>query len=112
RSSPARPAAGPRGRAGPGGTRLAGRRRVVRGLNLGGVAGLVDLGGVASSWVSPERVREKVLAHLNEQFDGVEVHVGSARMRILGGIAVTDLRITRPGDPPDRPLLAVPSAVL
>src|SRR5207248_4745852 len=112
RTIPPRPAAGPGGRADPSGTRMSVRSWLIRGLILAGVAALVALGWVASSWVSPERVREKVLAHLNEQFDGVEVHVGSARMRILGGIAVTDLRITRPGDPPDRPLLAVPSAVL
>src|SRR5262249_10345318 len=53
----------------------------------------------------------KVLAHLHEQIDGADIHVGSARMRILGGIAVTDLRITRRGDPPERPFLSVPSAV-
>src|SRR5581483_11344414 len=88
------------------------RSWLIRGLILAGVAVLVALGWVASSWVSPERVREKVLAHLHEQFDGVDIHVGSARMRILGGIAVTDLRITRHGDPPDRPILSVPSAIL
>jgi hypothetical protein len=88
------------------------RSWLIRGLILAGVAVLVALGWVASSWVSPERVREKVLAHLHEQFDGADIHVGSARMRILGGIAVTDLRVTRHGDPPDRPFLCVPSAVL
>ena len=88
------------------------RSWLIRGAILAGVAVLVALGWVASSWVSPERVREKVLAHLHEQFDGADIHVGSARMRILGGIAVTDLRVTRRGDPPDRPFLSVPSAVL
>src|SRR6201999_21002 len=41
-----------------------------------------------------------------------EAHVGSARMRILGGIAVRDLKLVRRGDPPDRPFLVVPAAVL
>ena len=51
--------------------------------------------------------------HLSEQFEGAEVHVGSAHMRILGGIAVTDLKITRPGpDGGEVPLIVVPSAVL
>src|SRR5437660_9291778 len=99
----------------PGGTgagmRVALRGWLIRGLILTGVAALVALGWVANSWVSPDRVREKVIAHLHEQFDGVDVHVGSARMRILGGIAVTDLRLTRRGDPSDQPFLVVPAAV-
>ena len=89
---------------------VAARSWLIRGLILAGVALVAGLGWVASSWVSPERVREKVVAHLNEQFEGVDVHVGSARMRILGGIAVTDLKLTRRGD--ERAFLVVPSAVL
>ncbi|MFM8274757.1 MAG: hypothetical protein ACKODX_20835, partial [Gemmata sp.] len=88
------------------------RSWLIRGLILAGVAALVALGWVANSWVSPERVREKVVGTLTEQFDDVAVHVGSARMRILGGIAVTDLRLTRRGDAPDSPFLVVPSAIL
>jgi len=92
--------------------RVAVRSWLIRGLILAGVAVLAALGWVANSWVSPERVREQVIAHLNEQFDGVDVHVGSARMRILGGIAVGDLRLVRRGAPPDQPFLVVPAAVL
>ncbi|HEY1187216.1 MAG TPA: hypothetical protein VGE74_06130 [Gemmata sp.] len=88
------------------------RSWLIRGLILAGVAALVALAWVANSWISPDRVREKVTATLTEQFEDVEVHVGSARMRILGGIAVTDLRLTRRGDPPDRPFFAVPHAIL
>lgn len=88
------------------------RSWLIRGLILAGVAALVALGWVANSWISPDRVREKVVATLAEQFDDVDVQVGAARLRILGGIAVTDLRLTRRGDPPDRPFLAVPSAIL
>src|SRR5438045_289775 len=86
------------------------RSWLIRGLILAGVALVAGLGWVASSWVSPEHVREKVLAHLNEHFEGVDVHVASARLRILGGIAVSDLKLTRRGE--DRPFLVVPSAVL
>lgn len=92
--------------------RLAVRNWLIRGVILAGVAALAVAGWVANSWISPERVREQVLAALAEQFEGVEVHVGSARMRILGGIAVRDLRLVRHGDPPDRPFLVVPVAVL
>ena len=103
--------AGVRGPTGAG-MRVAVRSWLIRGLILAGVAALAVAGWIANSWVSPERVREQVLAHLQEQFDGVDVEVGSARLRILGGIAVKDLKLTRRGDPPDRPFLVVPSAVL
>src|SRR4051794_4759560 len=88
------------------------RNWLIRGGILAGVAVLAAFGWVANSWVSPERVREQVIAHLHEQFDGIDIHIGSARMRILGGIAVSDLRLTRPGDPAGRPFLVVPSAVI
>src|SRR5262245_17504989 len=88
------------------------RSWLIRGLILAGVAALAALAWLANSWISPERVREKVITTLTEQFEGVDVHVGSARMRILGGIAVTDLRLTRQGDPPDQPFLIVPNAIL
>ena len=86
------------------------RSWLIRGLILAGVAALAALAWLASAWVSPERVRENVVVTLTEQFDGVDVHVGSARMRIFGGIAVTDLRLTRRGEA--QPFLAVPHAVL
>jgi hypothetical protein len=88
------------------------RSWVIRGLILTGVAALAALAWYANSWISPERVREQVILTLSEQFEGVDVHVGSARMRILGGIAVTDLRLARRGDPPDQPFLVIPNAIL
>ena len=89
---------------------VAARSWLIRALILAGVAGVGALGWWARTWVSPERVRGQVVAHLNEQFEGVDVHVGSAHLRILGGIAVSDLRLTRRGE--DQPFLSVPSAVL
>ncbi len=88
------------------------RNWLIRGLILAGVAFLAALGWVANSWISPERVREKVILTLSEQLDDVDIHVGSARMRILGGIAVSDLRLTRRGTAPDQPFLTVPNAIL
>ncbi|MBY0515220.1 MAG: hypothetical protein K2P78_15105, partial [Gemmataceae bacterium] len=90
--------------------RAAVRSWLIRGLILAGVAALVGVAWVANSWVSPDRVRAQLVAHLSEQFEGVDVEVGSARMRILGGIAVTDLKLTRRGDP--APFLVVPAAVI
>jgi len=92
--------------------RAAVRSGLIRGLILAGVAAVGVLAWVASTWVSPERVREQVVAALHDQLDGVDVRVGSARMRILGGIAVRDLTLTRRGDPPDQPFLVVPVALL
>ena len=80
---------------------------------MAGVAGVVTLGWLANSWVSPERVRADVIDHLSQHFNDklVEVQVGSARMRILGGIAVTDLKLIRKGENGNTTFLNVPSAV-
>jgi hypothetical protein len=90
--------------------RLFVRNWLIRGVILAGIATLVALGWVANSWVSPERIREQVILSLGEQFDDVEVEVGAAHMRILGGIAVRDLKLTRRGS--ERPFFSAPSAVL
>ncbi len=100
------------GRAGGAGMRLFVRNWLIRGFILAGVAGLVALGWLANSWVSPERIREQVIASLSDQFEGVDVYVGSAHMRILGGIAVRDLKLVRRGTPADQPFFSSPSAVL
>ncbi|MBA4066023.1 MAG: hypothetical protein C0501_20350 [Isosphaera sp.] len=86
------------------------RSWAIRGLILTGVAGVAGLGWVAHSWVSPERVKAQVLAHLAAQFPGAEVSVADARVRLFGGIAVSDIRVTRAGDAD--PFLVVPAAVL
>ncbi len=86
------------------------RSWVIRGLILTGVASLAAIGWVAQSWVSPERVRAQVIAGLSEEFEGVHVEVGGARLRLFGGISVTDIKLTREGE--QSPFMAVPSAVL
>ncbi len=88
------------------------RSWAIRGLILAGVAVLVTLVWFANSWISPERVRAQVIENLSAQFEDVDVHVGSARMRILGGIAVSDLKLTRRGSDGDAPFLSVPAAIL
>src|SRR5690242_20488353 len=88
------------------------RSWLIRGTILAALGVLAVGGWIASDWVSPEAVRAKVLAHLQDKLQGVDIQVESARMRIFGGIAVSNLRLTRQGDPPDKPFLVVPSAVL
>ncbi len=91
---------------------MAARKWLVRSLYL---AFLAVLGGGAY-WVysalRPDVVRRQLIDQLNQKFEGVDVEVGSARMRLLGGIAVSDLRLTRRDDPDRRAFLHVPSAIL
>lgn len=92
------------------GLRMSLRSWAIRGLILGAVAGVAAVAWVARSWVSPEHVRQQVVTHLGEQFEGVDVHVGCAHLRLFGGIAVSDIRLTRHGA--DAPFLVVPTAVI
>lgn len=73
------------------------RTWIIRGLIL---AALLAVGyGVwwAQSYVSPEAVRASLLSTLGEQFPDADVTVGSAQIRVFGGITVRDLSITRRG---------------
>src|SRR5262249_16882555 len=45
-----------------------------------------------------------------EQFPDVDIHVESARLRIFGGISVSDLRLTRRGE--SQPFFEAPTAVI
>ncbi len=83
---------------------------VIRGLILAAVTGVAAGGWVAHDWVSPEKVRAALVAALREQFPDAEVHVGSARLRLFGGIRATDLALTRRGE--ERPFLEAPTAVI
>ncbi|MCS7270264.1 MAG: hypothetical protein NZ703_04200, partial [Gemmataceae bacterium] len=90
------------------------RSWAIRGVILGVAAGLAGLGWWARSWVSPERVRQQVEAVLQAELPGLEVQVGSAHLRLLGGIAVRQLRVQLPARPGEaaRPVLNAPYLVL
>ena len=61
----------------------------------------------------PGEIRRRVIEELTQRFDGVDVEVGSARMRpFLGGVNVTDLKLIRRDDPTRTPFLHVPQAVI
>ncbi len=78
---------------------------------LTALAALVWAGIWACNWVSPEKVRAAVVENLQEQFDeSVRVEVGSAHIRLFGGLSVYDLKLTRRGE--TEPFLHVPSAVI
>ena len=72
------------------------RSWAIRGMILGLAAGLAGLVWLARTWVSPERVRQQVETHLRAELPGWQVQVGSAHLRLLGGIAVRELTLRQP----------------
>ncbi len=83
---------------------------LVRFLILAVAVAVVGGAYVAHDYVRPERVREVLLATLREKLPGVEVEVEAAGLRLLGGISVEGLTLTRPGDP--APFLNAPRATI
>ncbi len=86
------------------------RTWIIRGLILAVLAGVGYGLWWAQSYVSPEAIRASLLATLNEQFPEAEVTVGSAHIRVFGGISIRDLTLTRRGE--DRPLFTAPSGTI
>ncbi len=91
---------------------MACRKWFVRGLvfSVLGVAVLAAL--LYEAWTNPRAVRTQVLDKLRKDFIGATVSVDSARLRLLGGIAVHDLRMSRREDLERGDFLYVPSAVI
>ena len=79
---------------------------------------LYDFGGAAlagvvwQAWTNPESVRRLVLAKFGQKFPGAIVSLQSAQMQLFGGIAVTELRMTRRGDPDQTILCYIPSGII
>src|SRR5262249_13211817 len=88
------------------------RKWLVRGLVFS-VLGVTVLAALLyEAWTNPRAVRAAVLNKLGNDFVGATVSVDSARLRLLGGIAVHDLRMARPEDLERGDFLYVPSAVI
>lgn len=83
---------------------------LIRGGLLAVLTAVGYAGWWARDWVSPENVRAAVISHLERDFPGSEVRIGSARMRLLGGISITDLALTRPGE--SAPYFEAPAGVI
>ena len=91
---------------------MAWRKWIVRGLVFA-VAGILGLAALAyQHWTDPVVVRQLVVDKLAQSFVGANVSVESSRIRLLGGIVVTDLRMTRRGDLDKSDFLYVPSAII
>jgi hypothetical protein len=91
---------------------MAWRKWLVRGLVFS-VLGVTVLAALLyEAWTNPRAVRAAVLDKLGKDFVGATVSVDSARLRLLGGIAVHDLRMARREDLERGDFLYVPSAVI
>jgi hypothetical protein len=91
---------------------MAWRKWLVRGLvfTLAGAAAVAGL--LWEAWTNPAATRRLVLAKLADKFPGATVSLDSARLRLLGGIAVSELRMARRDDLDKGDFLYVPSALI
>jgi hypothetical protein len=86
------------------------RTWIIRSLILAMLA-LIGVGiWWAQSYVSPEAVRSSLLSTLAEQFPDTDVQVGSAQIRVFGGISVRNLTITQRGS--NEPFFQAPTGVI
>lgn len=74
-------------------------------------AALAVFGWLAYRHTNSEAVRRQVEEHIRSQWQNVDVEVGAAWLRPLGGISVRDLRVRRRDDP-QHPFLTVPAATI
>jgi hypothetical protein len=90
---------------------MAWRKCLVRGLSFTALGAILLGVGLYQVWTNPATTRAVVLDKLAAKFHGANVRLESAQMRLLGGIAVHELRMSRrEGLDPD--FLCVPSAVI
>src|SRR5258708_6835160 len=66
------------------------------------------------AWTNPAAVRAQVLDQIRRRFapNAVSVSVESAQLRLLGGVAVSELRVARTDGLDRKDFLYVPSAVI
>ncbi|MGE3804543.1 MAG: hypothetical protein AB7K24_07710, partial [Gemmataceae bacterium] len=88
------------------------RKWLVRTLVLLVAAGLGSAAFLYLHWTSPSVMRRRVIAKLGEQIPGAAISLDSARLRLLGGIAIRELRLTRHDDPDQNEFVHIPSAIL
>jgi hypothetical protein len=88
------------------------RKWLVRLLVFSLLSGFGAVGYLYQRWTNPAAVRRQVLAKLRELFPGAEVSLESARMRLFGGIALNELRLTRRNDADQTDFAYIPSAIL
>ncbi len=88
------------------------RKWLVRGLVLLIAGGLTAGGLLYLRFTDSENVRALVIQKLTTQFRHTSVSLDTAYLRLLGGISLDELRLTRADDPEKNDWLYVPSAVI
>src|SRR5262245_53238847 len=88
------------------------RKWLARGLVLFVVVGLAAAGLLYQRWTNPAAVRQQVVDQLGSHFVGVQVTLESARLRLLGGIGVRELRLSRRDDLDRTDFAYFPSAII
>lgn len=86
------------------------RTWIIRGIVLAALSGVGYGLWWAQSYVSPDAVRAALLETLQEQFPDTDIVVGSAHIRVFGGISIRDLTLTRRGE--DTPFFRAPSGTI
>lgn len=88
------------------------RKWLVRGLVFTVLGGFGAAIWTYQYWTNPEAIRRQVIGQLEEHFIGATVRLESARLQLLGGILVNELRLTHLDGKDQDPLLYVPSAII
>ncbi|HJT76536.1 MAG TPA: hypothetical protein VJ739_04975, partial [Gemmataceae bacterium] len=88
------------------------RKWVVRSLVFAVLVTVAGAGMLYQRYTNPAAIRRQVIEKLGHDFLGCRVTLESARLRLLGGIAVTDLRLARDDDADDGEFLYVPSGII
>jgi hypothetical protein len=88
------------------------RKWLVRGLVFSVLGGLAAAGLLYQRYTDPATVRRQVVAQLEARFPGATVSLASAHLRLLGGIAVRDLRLVRRDGTDSDDFTYVPAAVI
>jgi hypothetical protein len=88
------------------------RKWLVRSLVFSLLGAMLAGAYIYQRWTNPEAVRLQVLAKLHDLFPGAEITLDAAHLRLFGGIALSELRMTRGDDLDKTDFAYFPSALL
>ncbi|MFN4259010.1 MAG: AsmA-like C-terminal region-containing protein [Gemmataceae bacterium] len=88
------------------------RKWLIRSLVLSVVVVGASALWVFQSYTNPAAMRQQVIAKLGSHFPGATITVDRASLRLLGGISVTDMRMTRRDDPDKLDFFYAPSSII
>jgi len=91
---------------------MAWRKWLVRGLVFFVICIVAAAVFLYERWTNPAAVRQQVLQQMVQHFPGATVALESAHLRLLGGIAITDLRLARRDDPNRIEFAYFPSGII